>query len=390
MGRRELVRRRRLRLAAGALIAFVLGLVLGASGGGDEPRPTAGGPAQSASPAASDPDPEATAEPELPVDRLSLAQQVGRMVILRFAGTSAPGYVRRVLREKRAAGAILFGDNIVDPDQLRRLTRRLEQAGGDLRPIVCVDQEGGVIRNLTWTGPELSAPEQAAAGVVREAAASAGADLRAAGINLNLAPVADVASVPGAALAGRAFSTDYATAAAAVRDSVEGWREAGVATTVKHFPGLGGATVNTDDGPATVDRSRAQLDDDLIPFQAAIEADVPYVMASHATYPALDDARIASQSPAIMTGLLRDELGFEGVLMTDSLEAAAVLAVSDVEESALASARAGVDVILTTGRGSYIRVFRALLAEAQADPDFRARVRESAARVLAAQSSDDG
>lgn len=384
------MRRRRLRLAAGALIAFVLGLVLGASGGGDEPRPTAGGPAQSASPAASDPDPEATAEPELPVDRLSLAQQVGRMVILRFAGTSAPGYVRRVLREKRAAGAILFGDNIVDPDQLRRLTRRLEQAGGDLRPIVCVDQEGGVIRNLTWTGPELSAPEQAAAGVVREAAASAGADLRAAGINLNLAPVADVASVPGAALAGRAFSADYATAAAAVRDSVEGWREAGVATTVKHFPGLGGATVNTDDGPATVDRSGAQLDDDLIPFQAAIEADVPYVMASHATYPALDDERIASQSPAIMTDLLRDELGFEGVLMTDSLEAAAVLAVSDVEESALASARAGVDVILTTGRGSYIRVFRALLAEAQADPDFRARVRESAARVLAAQSSDDG
>jgi beta-N-acetylhexosaminidase len=91
-----------------------------------------------------------------------------------------------------------------------------------------------------------------------------------------------------------------------------------------------------------------------------------------------------------MTDLLRDELGFEGVLMTDSLEAAAVLAVSDVEESALASARAGVDVILTTGRGSYIRVFRALLAEAQADPDFRARVRESAARVLEAQSSDDG
>jgi beta-N-acetylhexosaminidase len=92
----------------------------------------------------------------------------------------------------------------------------------------------------------------------------------------------------------------------------------------------------------------------------------------------------------VIDGLLRKELGFDGVVMTDSLEAAAVRAVGDVERSAVASARAGVDVILTTGRGSYIRVFRALLAEAKADAAFRRRVRDSAARVLAAQSSRDG
>ena len=97
-------------------------------------------------------------------------------------------------------------------------------------------------------------------------------------------------------------------------------------------------------------------------------------MAGHATYPALDGLHIASQSPAVIDGLLRDELGFDGVVMTDSLEAAAVLAAGDVDESALASARAGVDVMLTTGRGSYIRVYRALLAQARADAGFRRRV----------------
>jgi beta-N-acetylhexosaminidase len=110
-------------------------------------------------------------------------------------------------------------------------------------------------------------------------------------------------------------------------------------------------------------------------------------MASHAVYPALDGDRIASQSPAVIDGLLRGELGFDGVVMTDSLEAAAVRAVADVDAAALASARAGVDVMLTTGRGSYIRVFRALLAEARRSPAFRARVRSSAARVLAARSA---
>ncbi|MGH2949792.1 MAG: glycoside hydrolase family 3 N-terminal domain-containing protein, partial [Solirubrobacteraceae bacterium] len=205
-----------------------------------------------------------------------------------------------------------------------------------------------------------------------------------------LAPVADVPSVDGAALAGRAFSSDPEQAAAAVAESVAGWHEAGVATTVKHFPGLGGAIVNTDEGSETIERTRSELEADLAPFRAGIEAGTEFVMAGHAVYPALDAESIASQSPAVIDGLLRDELGFGGVVMTDSLEAAAVRAVADVEEAALASARAGVDVILTTGRGSYIRVYRALLAEAQEDPEFRRRVRASAARVLAAQSSVDG
>jgi beta-N-acetylhexosaminidase len=110
-------------------------------------------------------------------------------------------------------------------------------------------------------------------------------------------------------------------------------------------------------------------------------------MAGHARYPALDPDHIASQSPRIIRGVLRRELGFRGVVITDSTEAAAVQAVSTVEQAAVRNIRAGVDLVLTTGRGSYIHVYRALLAAARRDRAFRARVRESAARVIALQRS---
>jgi beta-N-acetylhexosaminidase len=360
-------------VAGAAALAFLAGLALGADGEEPEPAPPA--------PEGVEPAPE---EPSMPaVDRLSLEQQVGRMVILRFAGTEPPEYVQRALREGRTAGAVLFRDNVADPAQLRQLTRALRRSSPRIEPLICVDQEGGAIRILPWAEPERSAPEQQAWGTVREDSEAAARDLRAAGVSVTLAPVADVPTVEGAATAERAFTTDPDAAAAAVAESVGGWHEGGVATTVKHFPGLGGATVNTDEGPAVIERTREQLDDDLMPFVTAIGVQTEFVMVGHATYPALDEENIAD-------GLLREELGFEGVAMTDSLEAAAVQAVSDVEEAAEASARAGIDVILTTGQGSFTRVYRALLAAAQRDPAFRERVRASAARVLAAQSSRDG
>jgi beta-N-acetylhexosaminidase len=110
-------------------------------------------------------------------------------------------------------------------------------------------------------------------------------------------------------------------------------------------------------------------------------------MSSHARYPALDARRIASQSPAVLGGLLRRRLHFSGVVMTDSLEAAAVRATGSLEQAAVRSVRAGADIVLTTGQGSWIRVYRALLAEAHRSPAFRARVRQSAARVLRLQAT---
>lgn len=377
------MRRRRGRLAAAAAAAFLLGAVLGARAGDDPPG---GAPASPAARAEA-----AEREARAAVDRLTLDQQVGRLVVLRFAGTRAPGYVRRVLRQGRAAGAILFRDNATGAGQFRALTAQLRRAAGDTTPLICIDQEGGDIRILPWAAPERSAALQAAAGTVREDSRAAARDLRAAGVNVTLAPVADVPSVVGAALAGRAFRPDPESTAVAVAESVRGWREGGVAPTLKHFPGLGGSTINTDFGPATVGRTAAELRaEDLAPFRAGIEAGAPLVMAGHAIYPAVDGERIASQSAPVIEGLLREELGFDGVVMTDSTEAAAVQAVSDVELAARRNVEAGVDIVLTTGRGSYIRVFRALRAQARRSPAFRERVRESAARVLTLQAALGG
>ena len=363
------MRRRRL-----ALVLLAGGVVLGGNASGS----------QATAPVSS-----LVAQPA-PVDGLPLSSQVGRLVVLRFAGTSVPEYVRGILREGRAAGAILFRDNVIDAQQTKALTRQLRR-GAQSTPLICVDQEGGAIRILRWVGPVRSAPEQGAAGMERADARAAARGLRAAGINVSLAPVADVARVPGAALSGRAFSADVSGAADSVAEAVRGWRDGGVASTVKHFPGLGGAKVNTDHARVTIARSGTQLRrEDLQPFRRAIEAGVPLVMVGHAVYPAIDRTRIASQSKAVVEGLLRDELGFRGVVITDSTEAAAVLAVTQPARAAVRNLRAGVDIVLTTGRGSYIQVYRALLAEAKRDPVFRARVRESAARVLALQRSLEG
>jgi beta-N-acetylhexosaminidase len=368
--------------AAGA--AFAMGATFGAAAGED--RPTAGTPAATAQPPGqtsgrAGAGSSATPGPD-PVEALSLERQVGRLIVLRFHGTTVPSYVRKVLHNGWASGAILFKENATSPAQLATLTAALRKSGkaGGATPIVCTDQEGGAIRNVTWAPP---ASPQSGQVPGRDAKAAAVA-LRRGGINVSLAPVADVPSVDGAAMGGREFSRDANRVATATRAAVGGWLAGGVKPTVKHFPGLGGATVNTDQGSATI-RGGAPSAADLAPFKAAIAAKVPIVMSSHAVYPRLDPRHIASQSPTILKTLLREQLRFAGVVMTDSAEAAAVRATGSTEQVAVRSVRAGNDIVLTTGRGSWIRAYRALLAEARSSKSFRALVRASAARVLALQ-----
>ncbi len=377
----SIVRRRQTAVLAAAVAAFGLGATIGSSH--EKPTSVVRADATTTPEPDATPTATATASPDA-VDELSLQQQVGKLVVLRFEGTEVPTYVRRVLRKGWASGAILFRANIVDPKQLRALTRVLDKAGkaAGATPIVCTDQEGGVIRNVVWAPP--SAPQSAQRpGADAKAAAQA---LKRAGINVTLAPVADVPTSSGTALASRAFSSDPKRAAAATKAAVTGWMAGGVAPTAKHFPGLGGATVNTDDGSATVGGG-APTAGDLAPFKAAIAADVPLIMSSHAVYPRLDSRHIASQSPAVLQDLLRDQLHFGGVVMTDSIEAAAVRATGSTEQVAVRSIRAGNDIVLTTGKGSWIHTYRALLAEAERSRSFRALVKAAAARVLALQRS---
>ena len=350
-----------------ALLAL-LALVLAGCGGESSPSR----PSRPATTPASSP-PAAIAE----VDRLSLRRQVGEVLVLAFAGTSPPGYVTRALREGRVSGAILFGGNVQGPAQLRALTASLQRASGR-RALVMTDQEGGDFHILPWAAPHTGQAAQATPTQAAAQARAAARDLRAVGVNVTLAPVADVGR-PGSALAGRAFPGGPRRVAAAVRAAVGAYRAGRVAATAKHFPGMGAAAANTDDAPATMPLTAG----DLVPFRAAVAAGVPLIMASHATYPNVDGARLASQSPALLRDLLRERLGFRGTVITDSIEAEAVTRRASIETASQRALLAGADLILMTGDGSFRPISLAFLRRARRDPAFRARVREAAGRVLA-------
>jgi beta-N-acetylhexosaminidase len=185
---------------------------------------------------------------------LALSQQVGQLLLLRFAGTSVPAYVRAAVRERRVAGTVLFRDNVRSPGQLRALTTILRREGG--RPIVAIDQEGGAVRTVRWAPPAAGPAEQVATGTARASAERSARVLRSLGITVTLAPVADVPSVSDAAIASRSFSSVARVASNAIRSGVRGWRAGGIASTAKHFPGLGGARANSDDASVTISRSR--------------------------------------------------------------------------------------------------------------------------------------
>jgi beta-N-acetylhexosaminidase len=397
------IRRRRLALLVAALVALGAGAAIGASGGGDgaggeragtggtsgragdaaEAGGTAGG--ATAAGAATAPTPAERARAA--VSRLSLERQVGQLLVISFSGTRAPAYVTDALRAGRAAGVILFGGNAPSAASVRALSASIQRAaGGDA--IVSLDQEGGDIRTLTFAPPQHGQASQPTPAAARASARSTAAALRDAGIDVTLGPVADVAAgTPGSFMAGRAFPGDASAVADSVSAAVGAYLGAGIEPAPKHFPGVGGATQNTDFGSAAIERTSARLlAEDLVPYRAALRAGARIVMVGHARYPRIDDANIASQSRAIVTGLLRERLGFDGVVMTDSLEAEAVDAATpgdaDVGAAALRALRAGDDLLLLTGPGSFPLAREALLRAARRDPATRARVAESASRVV--------
>jgi beta-N-acetylhexosaminidase len=360
-------------LCVAAFIALVVGIAVGAGSGGSGKTSTT---------AATKPPARAIAKAK----GLSLERQIGEVLMIAFPGTTPPGYVQRALRLGRASGVILFRANVPTPAVARALTRRLQRAARR-RALIAVDQEGGPIRILGWAAPTPSQGNVPVPTVARNQARLAARDLTAVGVNVNLAPVADVGG-PGSVMQGRAFPGGTADVAALTRASVSGYRGTKVLATLKHFPGIGAATTNTDDAPVTISTPRAAIETrDLPPFEEGIKAGAPLVMASHALYTGLDRKNIASQSKPILTTLLRSQLGFKGVVITDSMEAAAVLKRSSLETASLRSIAAGADLLLLTGAGSFPRVRNQLLVAAKRSPKFRARIAEAAARVIALKRS---
>jgi beta-N-acetylhexosaminidase len=314
---------------------------------------------------------------------------VGQRLVVALAGTEPTNELLERVRRGHVGGVILFGANARSPSQVAALTARLRAAAaaaGRPRPLVLVDQEGGAVRRLRWAPPGLSAAEL---GVrpVRDALAAGratGRALRRAGIDVDLAPVADVPGDASSFLVtqGRAFGTRPRHVLPRVAAFARGLREQGVHATAKHFPGLGRAGGNTDVRRVVVPATRSELLRDAAPFAALVRADVPLVMLANAVYPALGPEP-AAWEPAVHR-LLRRGLGFTGATITDALEAAALAAGVSTEEAAVRAARAGVDLLLLTGpEHESDAVFRRLLAAARSGALSRASLQRSHDRVLA-------
>ncbi len=280
---------------------------------------------------------------------------VGRLLLLSFEGTQAP---LTQLGAVRPAGFIFFAGNAQSSAQTRALTRQL-QAAAPYPLLFGIDQEGGTISTLRpdnegegWAlfpgNPALGAAGDPA--LARAVGEAIGLELAYAGFNLNFAPVVDVASEPdNPVVAGRSFGSVPAAVAVLGVAFAAGLDDAGVAAVAKHFPGHGGTLTDSHLSLPVVTRSRAGLERlELPPFRALIDAGVPAVMSAHVVYPALDD-QPATLSKPILTGLLRRELGFDGVVITDALNMRAIADRYGPGEAALRSVQAGADLLLVVG-----------------------------------------
>ena len=313
---------------------------------------------------------------------------VGQRLVVAIDGVGPSQAILARIRRGEIGGVILFGANITSPAQVRRLSASLQQAARAAgRPplLIATDQEGGSVRRLPWAGPDLAPSDLGSLGTarIRDEARRAGLALRAVGIGVDLAPVADVPG-PGSFMAAerRTLGTSAPAVGRAVAAFGRGLSDARVVATVKHFPGIGAATRNTDRSAVVIDSPRSALESGWSPFRAAIAAGVPLVMLSNASYPALD-AKPAAWSARVQA-ILRGPLGFRGVTITDALDAAAATRGRDVASVAVLSAQAGVDLLLVTGNeGTSARVFDRLARSAEQGRIPAASLRRSYDRILA-------
>ena len=279
-------------------------------------------------------------------------------------------------------------------DDVQALATRESTAGVGF--FVAANQEGGLIQGLGGAGFDVipSALDQGSMSVatLRQKAARWGRQLAQAGVNLDLAPVADVVP-PGTdgtnAPIGqlhREYGHDPSTAASHVAAFIGGMTQAGIATSAKHFPGLGRVAGNTDVTGDVVDSVTTRDDPFLQPFAAAIDGGVPFVMVSLATYTQIDPDHLAVFSPTIVDGMLRGDRGFDGVVISDALGATAVASIPPGTR-AIDFLGAGGDMIISNKTPPAIEMIKAVAARVASDDEFRARVDDAAMHVLRAKEA---
>lgn len=278
----------------------------------------------------------------------SLRRLAAGTLLAAFQGTTAPPWVLRAL-EDGLGGVTLFGFNVASPDQLLSLTTSLKKAGD---PVVSLDEEGGDVTRLAYhVGSPY--PGNAALGAVDDVSLTAdvyqaiGAELIASGINLDMAPDADInVAADNPVIGTRSFGADASLVARHTAAAVQGLQSVNVAACVKHFPGHGATTVDSHLAIPVVDVTPELLRHrELVPFVAAIEAGTKSIMTAHVSVPSLTGTTPATLSPAALTGLLRDELGYDGVVISDALDMQAITDGVGLTRGAVRSLAAGADLL---------------------------------------------
>jgi beta-N-acetylhexosaminidase len=287
------------------------------------------------------------------------------------------------LRRGKMGGVLLLGNGWLTRRTAARVTAQLQRAactrGEPL--LIAVDQEGGIVRRLAWAPPTEAPAYMTSPADAQAQAAAAAAALRSVGIDVDFAPVVDTPRSASNFLGTRAFSHSRFRNAKMGRAFVGGLQTNGIAATAKHFPGLGLAGGNTDNGRIVIDAPARKIRRDLLPFRSAIGAGVKLVMLSTAIYPKLDASRKpAAFSNKIVVGLLRHRLGFKGVTVTDSLTAPAAEAIPHAATRAML---AGSDLLIFGAEYASEQGYATLIRDEAASPRLRARLARAAARIRA-------
>ena len=342
--------------------------------------------------------PELTPSPDpiaQQVAALSTEEKVGQLLVAGIEGTSPGDDARWAIREAKAGGIILFGRNVASAEQLAQLNsdlKALNSDAGNVPLFLCVDEEGGMVSRMP---PEVQDLPSAydfirAGGDPAARGAVLAAECAAFGFNVDFAPSLDIWSNPQNTVIGkRAFGTDAQTVTEAGTACTYAMMDAGVVPVVKHFPGHGDTLTDSHVGLPVVGKSRkALLENELAPFRAAIDGGAPAVMVAHILMTQLDPQRPASLSPAVVTGLLREELGFNGVVFTDDLTMEAVFQTYGMGEAAVLAVEAGCDMALVCHRSDNLKAARSALLEAVDSGRISMdRLDESVYRVLALKAA---
>lgn len=361
-----------------------------------EPSPPTSGPptvATSSPPAAPASGPPQADCVTATLDRLTLSQRVGQILMI---GTSVnePEDLGDAVSRYHLGGVFLHGRSKHRAAQLRADVDDLQRRA-HLPLLVSLDQEGGNVQTLK--GPDFPIIPTAQrlgsgpAATLRATTADSARRLARIGVTVNLAPVADTVPAglgrdnPPIGGFRRQYGSDPVRVAAAIRTVVPASQDAGVLTVLKHFPGLGRVRSNTDTSGGAVDDVTTVTDPYLQPFAAGIASGSAAVMISSASYPRLDRSAIATFSKPIITGLLRDRLGFRGLVMSDDLGAAVAVSGLPPGQRAVRFVSAGGDLVLTIRPRDAAPMGQALLDRAKQDQAFRARVTDAARHVLQAK-----